>query len=121
MKTENDFPRLGIALQPDGKIIIIGSAKLPGSSLNGLAVLRFNPAGTPDATFGANGKQPTPIGANYSFGLAVALHADGKILTSGRTFVAPGGIGDAVIVRYSGDSVTPHAAKFDFDGDGKAD
>ena len=106
-----------IAIQRDGKIVSIGTGRISDDSY-GFAVLRLNPNGAPDSNFGTNGRVITPIGAGYSYGSAIALQADGKILGFGKTYT---GDGDTAIVRYSGDYVAPRLTNFDFDGDRRAD
>ena len=110
-----------LALQPNGKIIGFGNGRLPSSPpFFGFAVVRVHPNGSPDTTFGTNGRRLTPIGSNENDGYAVALQPDGKIIGGGggsNNFVDS----DAAIVRYSGDSSVSRRSNFDFDGDGKAD
>ena len=102
-----------IVLQPDGKIIAFGG--------NSFAALRLNPDGSPDSSFGTNGRAITPVGTNNSsFGMAVALQPDGKIVAGGVANYS-NGLGDAAIVRYVGDSTATHNAKADFDGDWRTD
>jgi uncharacterized delta-60 repeat protein len=103
------FVGSGIALQPDGKIVGFGNASIGGSSNNSeFAVARLNPNGSPDASFGTNGRLITPIGTKgASFGLAVALQPNGKIIGSGVTD-ASDGLGDAAIVTYLGDVASPN-------------
>jgi hypothetical protein len=68
----------------------------------------LNPNGSPDASFGTNGRLITPIGTKgASFGLAVALQPNGKIIGSGVTD-ASDGLGDAAIVTYLGDVASPN-------------
>ena len=79
-----------MALQPDGKVIVAGSAGLgnaPGPNnpnINGFVTLaRFNTNGAPDPTFGNNGTVLSEVGAYSDFALAIALETDGKILVTG--------------------------------------
>jgi uncharacterized delta-60 repeat protein len=71
-------------LQPDGKIIVAGSASY--DSLNqdiGFALTRFNADGSTDFGFGSGGKQITDFfgaGANAN---AMVLQADGKFVVAG--------------------------------------
>ena len=103
----------GIALQPDGKLIAFGYTGYYGI---GFAIVRLNPNGTPDTSFGINGRVITPIGTSqYAHAVDGAVQSDGKILAFG---VANNPI---AIVRYLGDSAAPRAAQFDFDGDRRAD
>ncbi len=106
----------GIALQSNGKIVAFGSA---GNNSRAFAVARLNPNGTPDTSFGTNGRVITPINSN-SGAADGAVQSDGKILAFGWTN-SPNGGSDIAIVRYLGDSVVARRTPFDFDGDGKAD
>jgi uncharacterized delta-60 repeat protein len=65
-------------LQSDGKIVVAGY-KQDGEEV---AVARLNPNGSPDATFGTNGKATVDFGVAM-FGNAVALQ-DGRIVVAGQ-------------------------------------
>jgi uncharacterized delta-60 repeat protein len=73
---------VNVVLQPDGKIIIAAI----GSNAN---LLRYNPDGTLDTTFGTNGKVTAAVGG------PVALQKDGKLIVGGAM---TGGVG---LTRYS--------------------
>jgi uncharacterized delta-60 repeat protein len=66
-------------LQPDGKIVVAGSTQADED----VAVARLNPDGCPDATFGAAGKATVDFGF-ATFGYAVALQANGRIVVAGH-------------------------------------
>jgi uncharacterized delta-60 repeat protein len=118
--TEGNFDvSRGIALQSDGKLVAFGSARTDFTFNSRFAVARLNPNGTPDTSFGTNGRVITPINSN-SGAAGGAVQSDGKILAFGWT-KTPNGNGDIAIVRYLGDSVVARRTPFDFDGDGKAD
>jgi uncharacterized delta-60 repeat protein len=73
-----------VAVQPDGKIVVAGSAA--GAAGNSdMAVLRLNPDGTLDPSFGQGGKVVVPIGAGGPSNAAtlVKVQGDGKILLAG--------------------------------------
>lgn len=109
-KTESSFfVGNSVALQPDGKIVAFGHASIGGNGNNiGFAVARLNPDGSPDARFGTNGRLITPIGTkDASFGLAVAILPNGKIIGGGVSD-ASNGVGDAAIVSYLGDVASPN-------------
>jgi uncharacterized delta-60 repeat protein len=77
-----------IALQSDGKIITAGyTAPLTNSSSRGdFALARYHSDGTPDATFGNNGKVSTDFDATHrDQANAVAIQGDGKIIAAGFT------------------------------------
>jgi uncharacterized delta-60 repeat protein len=81
----------GLAIQPDGKLVAAGAA---GSDF---AVVRYDPSGALDSSFGSGGKVTTDFGGAADGAKAVALQADGKI-------VAAGGNGaDFAVARYNAD------------------
>jgi uncharacterized delta-60 repeat protein len=69
----------GIAIQPDGKILICGGIE---SNAN-FGVARLNANGSMDPTFGTNGLVSTSIGAYTDYAKALALQPDGKIVVGG--------------------------------------
>ncbi|MCL2725015.1 MAG: delta-60 repeat domain-containing protein [Polyangiaceae bacterium] len=88
-----------IAVDANGKIVCVGSSTPTGELLEQITVVRFNPNGTPDMTFGTDGmNRPLIEGALGSDGLAVATLADGSILVSGTVH---DGTDSGFIVRLS--------------------
>ena len=69
----------GAALQPDGKIVVAGYTQ----ASEDVAVARLNPNGSPDATFGVAGKATVEFGV-ATFGQAVALQSNGRIVVAGQ-------------------------------------
>jgi uncharacterized delta-60 repeat protein len=69
----------GAALQPDGKIVVAGYSQ----GTEDVAVARLNPNGSPDPTFGVGGKATVEFGA-ATFGFAVALQSNGRIVVAGQ-------------------------------------
>ncbi|WP_225801068.1 DUF11 domain-containing protein [Streptomyces sp. NK15101] len=86
-----------LALQPDGKIVAAGGA-------NGLALARYNPDGSLDATFDGDGRVTTGTGSADG----VALQSDGRIVTAGKS-------GNTFLVRRFTAAGAPDTS---FDGDG---
>lgn len=77
---------MDLAIQPDGKIIASGN--FTSGTIN-LALARYNPNGSPDTTFNADGIVTTAIGTTSLFNKqAVTLQADGKIITTGPLTLA---------------------------------
>jgi uncharacterized delta-60 repeat protein len=74
-----------IALQPDGKIIAVGGIN-DFSQAQDFAVVRFNPDGSRDTSFGSGGLVTTDFGANTRSdqARAVAVQSDGKIVVGGE-------------------------------------
>lgn len=67
-----------LVLQPDGKILALGTYQFTNSALGQyFSLVRFNSDGSQDTSF-------TP--SNQSYGFNVALQSDGKILLSGNQF-----------------------------------
>lgn len=90
-----------IALQPDGKMVAGGTVAI-NSRYALFAVVRYNPDGSLDASFGNGGKVTTNIPNNgYS---AVAIQPDGKIIAVGGAVV--GSNVDFVAVRYNTNGTT---------------
>ena len=98
-----------LALQPDGKIVVVGYAMI---TTNDLALLRYNPNGSLDTSFASGGIVTTSIGNSGDYAFAVALQPDGKILAAGYSWLS--GSYDFTLARYNSQgSLDPS-----FDGDG---
>ena len=91
-------------IQPDGKIVVIGTVALsPGSKT---MVLRYNPNGTIDQSFGTNGRVTLQFGSNsdrpggwYTSGQALAIQSDGQILIGGSDS------GNAMVARLTSEGL----------------
>ena len=95
----------GVALQADGKIVVVGSAA--GSDF---ALARYNPNGSLDPSFSGDGKQTTDFGG-FDQANGVALQATAR---SSRS-AARGADGDFALARYNPNgSLDPS-----FSGDGR--
>ena len=70
-----------LALQPDGKVVIVGERRLPAEAAN-VAVVRLNTNGSPDLGFNGDGIRVIDY-AGDDRAQAVALQPDGKILVAG--------------------------------------
>lgn len=90
---------LAVAVQTDGKILLIGTS-FNGSNLD-LALVRYRPDGTLDPSFGTAGKVMTGIGNGDDYGVSVAVQTDGKIVAAGQ--VNTGSRYDFAVVRYRAD------------------
>jgi len=81
----NNDRGLGVAVQPDGRIVLTADATL--ATGRAVAVARFGANGTPDASFGSGGVKRIDL-AMSDDGLAhlpVALDANGRILIAAAT------------------------------------
>ncbi|OLV17044.1 NPCBM/NEW2 domain-containing protein [Deinococcus marmoris] len=105
-----------VAVQPDGKIVLAGSAEAPSKALGGggyqpitsdFAVVRLNTDGTLDPGFGDSGQTTTDLegivpndgyDTSQDFIYGLTLQGDGKILVAGQAGEAGGSA--AVLARY---------------------
>jgi uncharacterized delta-60 repeat protein len=71
----------GVALQPDGKIVVAGGVGVSGDAKFALA--RYNADGTLDTSFAGDGKVTTNLTRTVDRAEAVAIQADGKIVVVG--------------------------------------
>ncbi len=86
----------GIALQPDGKIVVVGP--LQGK----IGVARYNTDGSLDSTFGSGGKVMTDASPSFDGAFDVAVWS-GKIVVGGGTGLYRSGASDFQVVRYNAD------------------
>ncbi|WP_330308160.1 MULTISPECIES: calcium-binding protein [unclassified Streptomyces] len=92
------------ALQPDGKIVTVGTDQQAGWLTPDFSVTRHNADGSADTSFGDAGETVTDFGGGTDQAQAVALQPDGKIVVVGRTEVLPEGEGGCcwfTVARYT--------------------
>ena len=115
-KVRTDFPGLAavpssVVIQPDGKIVVAGGAFPLFTFLGNFEVVRYNPNGSLDTSFG-DGGIVTTIFPQGSYAFDLALQSDGKIIAAGTVFVDfdPGEMSDTdfALARYNPDG-TPDA------------
>lgn len=100
----------GLALQPDGKVLVVGYTADAG--IYDIALLRFAADGTPDTGFDGDGTVVTAIGPGYAIGTSAVVQPDGRITVAGYT--TNGANNDFALVRYNADG----SLDTTFDGDG---
>jgi uncharacterized delta-60 repeat protein len=91
----------GMAIQSDGKIVVVGEGVGNGYDF---AVVRYNPNGSLDTSFGGTGIVITPVGDAHEQAASVAIQADGKIVVAGISCIGVGmcsGANRFAIVRYN--------------------
>ena len=89
----------GVAVQADGKTVVIGSST--NGSGKDFSLARYNADGTLDPSFGAGGKILTTINQISDLASAVKIQADGKIVVAGSSH---NGLNmDFALVRYQAD------------------
>src|SRR5690348_5147923 len=103
------FTANDIAVQPDGRTVIVGAKD------SGFAVARLDADGTVDDTFGNHGMIEThfndgPRGHRDAHAERVAIQRDGKIVVAGEVFVPDEGNGNTIfeVVRYNADGTLDH-------------
>jgi uncharacterized delta-60 repeat protein len=102
---------LDTLVQPDGKILVAGSY------YPGFLLIRYNPDGSLDSSFGGSGRVGTEFSYRGDVGYAIALQKDGKIIVAGHA-----DFGDLfesqfefALARYNPDG----SLDTSFDGDGR--
>ena len=89
---------LDVAVQADGRIIVVGSAFIT-TTKSDFALARYNLNGSLDTGFGVNGLVTTDFTGDHERAYAVALQSDGKILVAGQSF-SGGTSADFALARY---------------------
>jgi uncharacterized delta-60 repeat protein len=85
-----------VQIQDDGRIVVVGEARAERTDST-LALIRFNPGGSMDSSFGRVMTNVTSTGEN---GLGVELQTDGKIVVAGSAAYGGGADGKFVVARY---------------------
>ena len=86
----------GVALQPDGKIVVAGYCS-NGTSID-FCLARYLASGTLDVSFNGSGTVITPIGVGDDYAISLALQPDGKIIVAG--VCSNGANSDFCLARY---------------------
>jgi uncharacterized delta-60 repeat protein len=84
--TSFDFTATDLAIQPDGKIVVVGYETFTysdNSQLEEWNILRLNVDGSLDTTFGTGGMVTTSSGPPPTRPQSVVLRADGRIVVGG--------------------------------------
>ena len=101
----NEDDAFSILIQPDGKIVAVGSANDPATFYD-FAAARYLSNGTIDTTFGVAGKVSTDFGdQNFDRARSAALQADGKIVAAGFAISQNGGVQNFAVARYTSNGV----------------
>jgi uncharacterized delta-60 repeat protein len=105
-KVTTDFAKnetaFGLAVQADGKLVAAGTANSAEGSMFGL--VRYNPDGTLDPTFGTGGTVTTAFDGGSVFGArSLAVQADGKLVLAGTVASGQDGNLDFALARYQPD------------------
>src|SRR6266513_498901 len=97
----------GLLILPDGKIMTCGRIDLPNSQDTSFVLLRFNPDGSVDSTFGNGGTVTTNINNDNDRAYALARQSDGKIVAAGKRgiqfYPSEQRKGNVALARYNPD------------------
>ena len=74
-----------VALQRNGDIVAVGQTALTDTGPSDFALVRYNPDGSVDKTFGNSGVVSTPFGTSVAFANTVLIQIDGKIIAVGNS------------------------------------
>ncbi|MFE4716142.1 calcium-binding protein [Streptomyces sp. NPDC056728] len=99
----------GVAVQPDGKIVVVGRSVDPVSGGNRFTVVRYNSNGSLDTGFDGDGIALTDFGTGVQEAYAVTVQANGAIVAVGES--GP----NVALARYNTDG----SLDTSFDGDGR--
>ncbi len=104
-----------ILIQPDGKIVAVGSANDPATFYD-FAAARYFSNGMLDTTFGVGGKVHSDFGdQNFDRARSAALQRDGRIVAAGFATSQNGGAQNFAVARYTSNGILDTT----FSGDGK--
>lgn len=97
---DDDAQAEAMALQPDGRIALAGTVFLGGDG--DFALVRYNPDGSLDTTFGTDGRVTIPIGPGRDTATAITLQGE-KIVVAGfaQESADPGADNDFAVARYN--------------------
>lgn len=110
----------GLAIAPDGKIVLGGSCDGGMATSNDFCAARLHTDGSVDTGFSFDGRTTAVVGAGDSYDQTfnTIVQADGKIVIAGDALptVDPGATTDMAVVRFNADGTLDNT----FSGDGKA-
>jgi uncharacterized delta-60 repeat protein len=118
------FVARGVAIQPDGRIVVAGYSCVPGASGDGTCaadgqssfrLVRLTAGGDLDPTFGQGGMVTTPVGSIRSQAFDVLVAPDGRIVAGGAAR-NDAGRDVLALARYDASGRLDRS----FDGDGVA-
>jgi uncharacterized delta-60 repeat protein len=101
----NEDDAFSVLIQPDGKIVAVGSANNPATFYD-FAAVRYLSNGTIDTSFGVAGKVSTDFGdQNFDRARSAALQPDGRIVAAGFA-ISQGGLSqNFAVARYTSNGV----------------
>lgn len=104
-----------VAVQPDGKIVVVAIYQTTTASNDDFFVVRYNANGTLDTTFDGDGFLRTNFDNRFDVPSDVKVQPDGKIVVVGKSGTSFTSGYDVAVARYNSDG----SLDTTFDGDGK--
>jgi len=74
-----------VAIQHDGKIVVIGTTDHKPTT--DIVLIRYNENGSLDYSFGFGGIVITDINSGFDIGKSIVIQSDGKLIVSGFTYI----------------------------------
>lgn len=99
-----------VAIQSDGKIVVVGSMHRNDSLDSDFAIVRYTRNGRLDGTFSGNGKLRTDFDGHFDGALALAVGASGSLVVVGQS------LDHLAVAKYLADGRLDDS----FSGDGRA-
>ncbi len=97
-----------LAIQSDGSLITVGKLSTitdPGTSPDvSVAVAKYHADGSPDTSFGSNGKVLTPF-ESYGEVTSVKVQTDGKVIVGGSVRTGSYDSAECIVLRYDPNGV----------------
>lgn len=103
---------VALVLQPDGKLAAAGTADNGTGTHDDFALIRYNPDGTLDRSFGEGGRVTTDLGRTDDLAFDLTLQRDGRLVIAGAAYNSGS---EFALTRYKRDGTLDKS----FGGDGK--
>ncbi len=95
----DDIPT-DVALQEDGRIVVVGGTSLDYEG--DFAIARYQGNGAPDSSFSGDGKLLTDLGSDLDFAYSVAIQSDHRLVVAGSTAAGSNiSLRDFAVARYN--------------------
>jgi uncharacterized delta-60 repeat protein len=104
----NEDAATAVGIQADGKIVVAGYTADSNFDLD-FALVRYNPDGSLDHTFGTGGRVTTDFFQSDDQGFALGIQADGKLVIGGAATNPDTTKSEFALARFNGDG-SPDAA-----------
>ncbi len=91
----------GMAVQADGKIVVVGRWTPAGGAAGRAVLARYNRDGSPDRTFDSDGREIATRGTSSLSANAVAVQSDGRLVVAGT--VRSGSSAALTVMRFKQD------------------